>query len=241
MTRITLFVVLLAASSAAGAECAREDVEFFLSKGFTPAQITKLCDTDTAASAKPKYESFADEYVDRHDSEYQARLRIERDVFLRQSIEASNIHLSGGYLMYARKICVKEGVEKDQAFGLKACPVVNFRIKLAGLKVDKKEFKRRFLFGDPLIRVEGEIHRQVEEGAFSGIPNEYYRELLRNKLESGGETKIPLRSGTDFHFAVDSLKEIVNYETQRVEERAGGGQTGPHDLDEMDEALNSDS
>ena len=240
--RLPLLSCLLCAAAQAQAECAREDVQFYLDKGFTQEQVTKLC-APAAAPARPassRYQAYADEYVDREDTEYTARLRIEREVFLRNSIEATDIRVNDGHLHYTRENCVSEGVEKDRAFGLKACPEVQFRIRLAGLEIDEEEHKRRFLFGLPLIQVTSRIERHALPGGFDHIPNEYHRELLRAKLERGPTTGIPLRRGTDFRFARTALQDIVDFETRRAEQRAEepGGPAADDPLAGVDELLN---
>ena len=241
--RFPLLSCLLCVAAQAQAECAREDVQFYLDKGFTQEQVTKLCAPAAAAPARPaakRYRAYADEYVDREDTEYTARLRIEREVFLRNSIEATDIRVNDGHLHYTRENCVSEGVEKDRAFGLKACPEVQFRIRLAELEIDAEEHKRRFLFGLPLIRVTGRIERRALPGGFDHIPNEYNRKLLRAKLERGPTTKIPLRRGVDFHFARTALQDIVDFETRRAERRAKepGGPAADDPLAGVDELLN---
>ncbi len=214
------------------AECAREDVQFYLERGFTPEQITQLCSATPKSSGSKQYQSYADEYVDRHDHEYQQRIRLEQEVALRGAIEGSDIRLRNGYLSYIRKQCVSEGVEKDRAFGLKSCPKVRYRIKLAGLEIDEKEYKKRFLYGQRMVRVIGQIIREPMPDAFADIPDEYWRDQLRKKLETGNSTKIPLRTGVDFHFVRNALVDIVAFETRRADR--GSEDT----LDDLGEVLN---
>ena len=136
---------------------------------------------------------------------------------------------------------MSEGVEKDRAFGLKSCPNVRYRIKLAGLEVDPNEHKRRFLFGQRLIQVTGQIDREPLPDAFANIPDDYWKDVLRKKLETGDTTKIPLRSGIDFHFARSALADMVAFETERAQqlaktrERISEGGSG---LDGLGDALN---
>ena len=216
----TVAFLLLFSAPLAWAECSRDDIQFYLDKGFTTEQVTLLC-SKPAGEGKKKYRAYTEEYVDRQDQEYQSRMRVEREAALRNSIQAIDIRLERGYLYYVRPQCVSEGVEKDRAFGLKSCPNIRYRIKLAGLKVDEKEHKKRFLFGQKMVQVTGQIKRQEMPGAFADIPDEYWRNVLRKRLEKGNTTKIPLRDGVDFHFARGALKDIAEFETERAQQLAG--------------------
>ncbi|MDE0302254.1 MAG: hypothetical protein OXJ38_03480 [Gammaproteobacteria bacterium] len=236
----TVAFLLLFSTPLAWAECSRDDIQFYLDKGFTTEQVTSLC-SEPAGEKKKKYRAYTDEYVDRSDQEYQARMRVEREAALRNAIEATDIRLERGYLYYVRPQCVSEGVEKDRAFGLKSCPNIRYRIKLAGLKVDEKEHKKRFLFGQKMVRVTGQIKRQEMPGAFADIPDEYWRNVLRKRLEKGNSTKIPLRDGVDFHFARNALRDMVGFETERAQQLAGHRSGAEEDgvFDDLGEMLES--
>lgn len=240
--RIPLLSCLLCAAAQAQAECAREDVQFYLDRGFTQEQVTKLC-APAAAPARPaaqRYRAYADEYVDRQSEEYTARMRLEHEVSLRNSIEAAGVRVGDGHLHYIHKDCVSEGNQVNRDILLEACPEVQFRIRLAGLAVDEEEHRRRFLFGQPLIRVTGAIERSPLPGGFDHIPDEYHRRLLRAKLERGPTTRIPLRRGVDFRFARAALQDIVDFETRRAGRRAEepGGAAADDPLAGVDELLN---
>ena len=64
------------------AKCSKEDINYYLEKGFSPDQITSLCSDEVTLSNKKKeaYKSFSDEYADEQDEEYIRRMRIERKV-----------------------------------------------------------------------------------------------------------------------------------------------------------------
>ena len=228
---------LLSFAPLAWAECSRDDVQFYLSKGFTTEQVTLLC-SNQEGEEKKQYRAYTDEYVDQHNREYEARMRVEREIALRTAIEGTDIRLQQGHLHYTRQQCVSEGVEKDHIFGLKSCPHIRYRIKLAGLLIDSKEYKKRLLFGQRRIRVEGEIERALLPDAFSNIPDKYWQDVLRKKLETGDETKIPLREGVDFYFARSALEEMVTFETGRAQRLADlkgetGGESALGDLGEV--------
>ena len=240
--RFPLLSCLLCAAAQAQAECAREDVQFYLDKGFTQEQVTKLCAPAGRPAPPPssRYRAYADEYVDRRSEEYTARMRLEHEVTLRNSIEAAGVRVDDGHLHYIHKDCVSEGNQVNRDILLEACPEVQFRIRLAGLAIDEEEHRRRFWFGPPRIRVSGRIERRPLPGGFDHIPDEYHRELLRAKLERGPTTGIPLRRGTDFRFARTALRDIVDFETRRAERRAQepGGPAADDPLAGVDELLN---
>lgn len=211
--------------SEAQAGCTRDDVQFYLDRGFTTEQVTQLC--GTAKPAQPsgsKYRAYTDEYVDREDESYQVRVRAEREVFLRSSIAAGGVALRGGNLFYTREICVAEGNESEREVRRRACPQIRFRIRLADLEINPDPKRRRLLFGQNQIEVTGNIQRTELPGSFSEIPDLYWQDILRAKLEKGPTTRIPLRSGVDFQFAYDALRDMVAFEADRVGVRRAGAE-----------------
>ena len=78
---------MLVSSSSA---CDKNDIDYYLEKGFTHDQVTKMCSasTKTKIENKRSYKSFSEDYVDKQDKDYIKRMRIERQVFLKSSIAA---------------------------------------------------------------------------------------------------------------------------------------------------------
>ena len=220
MKRLAIFLPLLLGVPLAQAECSRDDVQFYMEKGFTTEQIAQLCSAAPKREKKDRYQSYSDEYVDRRSAEYELRMRLEREAALRSAIDGTDIRLDQGHLSYIRKQCVSEGADPDIRTRLKSCPRVRYRIKLAGLAVDPSEYKKRVLFGRILVQVTGEIDREPLPDAFSDIQEEYWRDVLREKLETGDTTRIPLRQGIDFHFARGALEDVVAFETERAHQLA---------------------
>ena len=65
------------------ATCNKEDINYYLEKGFTTEQVTALCSQNIKANNKIDeiYKSFGDEYADEKDEEYIKKMRVERQVF----------------------------------------------------------------------------------------------------------------------------------------------------------------
>ena len=87
---------MLIAHGTAAAKCNKEDINYYLEKGFTTEQVTALCSENISTSKKTEeiYRSFSDEYADEQDEEYIRKMRIERQVFFKSALGAQNIKLS---------------------------------------------------------------------------------------------------------------------------------------------------
>ena len=68
------------------ASCSKEDIDYYLKKGFSTEQVTALCSRDDFSNVKEDvYKSYGDEYADEQDAEYLRKMRIERQVFFKSS------------------------------------------------------------------------------------------------------------------------------------------------------------
>ena len=55
------------------AKCSKEDVDYYLEKGFTTEQVAAMCSEEIISSIDLKndvYKTFSDEYADEQDEEY---------------------------------------------------------------------------------------------------------------------------------------------------------------------------
>jgi hypothetical protein len=51
-------------------KCSKEDINYYLEKGFTPDQVTALCSENIRVTKQYDIKSFSDEYADEQDEEY---------------------------------------------------------------------------------------------------------------------------------------------------------------------------
>ena len=67
-----ILLILAILSNSVFAECKKEDITYYLDKGFTHEQITKLCSDELSSKSanSSSYTSFKDEYIDKTDLEY---------------------------------------------------------------------------------------------------------------------------------------------------------------------------
>jgi len=175
--------------------CSRDDVEFYLKKGFSPDQITRLCDT-ASTTQNTKSTTINSSPVASNKSE----------LFLREAIKGHNILLTNDFLSYTLKVCFHYGEEDQYGFSPKACPNVRFKIALKNLEVKEPGNKYLFLNSDE-IEVTGSISQKVINGLDKY--NAEDKKLILKTLESGNKTTIPVRDDISLEKVFEVLKKIA--------------------------------
>lgn len=186
------------------AECARDDIDYYLSKGFTPDQITAIC-TKPTSDAQPA-ESFSHEQKPEPAlNASQQPTALEKDEqFLKDAIDGRNILLTNDSLQYTLKTCFRYGEEDQYGFAPKACPIVRFVISLNGLEVIRSG-KKYIFFGDHEIEVKSrKITREITGGLEEHKPEE--QQQIQKHLESGNETIIPIRDDV----SPENIKQVLS-------------------------------
>ena len=83
--KFLLLVVCILLNNNVYAECKKEDVDYYLEKGFTTEQVTALCSGDVKTTPKKQeYKTFSDEYADEQDAEYVKKCVSNDKYFLSQ-------------------------------------------------------------------------------------------------------------------------------------------------------------
>lgn len=183
----------------AEAACSREDVEFYLSRGFTTSQITTICgeagsENNKALPSRPASPPAQQQVLANSD-----------ELFLMEAIKARNVLLTQDALSYTLEVCIQYGEEDLYGFAPTACPIVRFKIAFSGLEV--KQPKSRFFFKPDKIEVKGTIQREVLEGLEKYSPEE--QRLILKNLESGDETAIPVRDDIAIDQIFQKLDELA--------------------------------
>ena len=191
-------LVFMMLSSQANAACSRDDVNFYLDKGFSTDQIASMCSESSApVSETPKSEQ--------QNSEQQPVSPAADDnvLFLNRAIKAQKINLSSDSLSYTQnKMCMEYGEEDLFGFTPKVCPDVIFTIALKGLEVLDTGKKYGF-YGTPEVRVKSTIKREIIGELKDKKPEE--RELILEVFEKGDETAIPIRDD----FSLEQVKQVL--------------------------------
>jgi len=186
-------------SSQVSAVCSRDDVNFYLDKGFSTDQIAAMCsEPSTPASDAQQPES------QNNEQDPASAAKDDNALFLQRAIKAQKINLSSDSLSYTQeKMCMEYGEEDLFGFTPKVCPDVTFTIALKGLVVLDTGKKYGF-YGTPEVRVKSSVIKRVIIGELKNKKPEE-RELILEKFEKGFETAIPIRDD----FSLDQVKQVL--------------------------------
>tara|TARA_B100000900_G_scaffold392734_1_gene388502 strand:+ start:757 stop:1665 length:909 start_codon:yes stop_codon:yes gene_type:complete len=240
--KLILLSLVILSSKNSIANCSKEDIDYYLKKGFTTDQVTALCSRDDLSSIKEDvYKSYRDEYADEQDEEYLRRMRIERQVFFKSSLGAQNVNIIRDKLTFIVYECAKEGLAKPGSdFNKKGCAEVLTTVKLSEVEVIEKEFKEKVFFGNRQILIKGNVKSKIV-GGMEDL-NQYDADVLKKKIigrlsKNKGQFLVPIKKGLNFTYALNTFKEIVAFHKdienrKRGTNNLGGGLT----FDEKNEA-----
>ena len=196
---------LISLSHNAYAACSRDDVDYYLSKGFSTDQITTLCGTASTNQTPSQTIISNKASVIPNKTSEQPTPTNATEQFLKEAIKGRNIVLTKDTLNYTLKVCIEYGEEDQYGFAPKACPNVRFNVTLKDLEI--KEPVKRLFFSLDEIEVKGSITRKVINGL-----EKYKAEdqtLILNKLESGNKTMIPVRDDISIDRMFHTLEQLT--------------------------------
>ena len=196
---IILFLGLMSVSEYASAGCNKEDIQFYLDKGFTQEQITQLCSATGSSNNEPDYTPYQQQVIIYKEGGEAPGLK---DGLTKEEREAVNTIKAGGKISklqvtpqtisYSGKVCVisASSPEVDQRY--KDCIDVDFVVQREDLIVSSSG-KKLLLFGNPYVQLEGIIDAKPKR-AWKDYPIEVRRDLQRNFewQENGKKTKFPV-------------------------------------------------
>lgn len=201
----------LASSSYAG--CDPEDVQFYLDRGFSQEQITKICSVDT--SDIPEYTPY-EPSVTVIERAPRREIRRGRDTHAQETgmdlggftdreraavetlvsgADVIGLMVNEDSVQYTKQACLEVREDPDFPQHLKLCPEVDYHILRAGLGVGKhgREFG---LFGKATVTIEGRIQRFPQQD-FAEYPRKYQQKLKPHFNWQGRSTstRIAIRGG----------------------------------------------
>jgi hypothetical protein len=191
-------LVLMMINSQVNAACSRDDITFYLDKGFSTDQISAMCSEPTTSVSDTSQSEV------QNNKQYSASTVVDDNaLFLNRAIKAQEIKLSSDALRYTQKVCIEYGEEDLFGFSPKVCPDITYIISLAGLEVLDTGKKYGF-YGTKEVRVKSsEIKREIIGELKDKKPEE--RELILEVFEKGEETAIPVRDD----FSLDKVKQVL--------------------------------
>ena len=208
-SRAALLLAACLFCASAQAECSREDVDYYLAKGFTHEQVAALCGGGVSRERNEGYQGYEDP-VERRSQEEEARRRREEEIyFLKSALNAWDVELTPKKLEYTRKFCLAAGKTPEVEGRTRVCPDVRYRIYFKGLEV--LGFERKYwVLGRREIEVKGNVKRKMLHDL-----REYSSDLRRELLGAyrhatrKGATFIPVRRDVPIYRVVDILRKYA--------------------------------
>lgn len=204
ISRIVLTVISASAfylpTAASANSCSRADVDFYLQRGFTTDQVTRLCSTTVA----PQAQYSAPVYAPANPQNLKMR---DDQTFLSTALDARNVNLSKDGLTYTAEECaIKENHPIHRDLDEEVCIKSNVDIKFAGLKIIDSQQGFLMLRESNLV-VQGDVSREYTN--FNRIRRQdrsLVKELLPNKPNT---LKIKARRGMDPQLIADRLRPYI--------------------------------
>ena len=194
-------------------QCDQETVQFYLEKGFTQEQITKLCSSSTTSA--PKYEPYQKPvviYQEAGTRPGQSAEERKAEKEIKGSIAGRSVEVLEDSINYIRAVCLVAGNNKEVDQRGKKCVDVAYSIARKDLRV--LESGRGFLlFGDiELEVVSSEIKRKtVTADPWNAFPPDVRFAFKRKfeQQEQGNKTTIPIRTTASAGQVVNALKTLA--------------------------------
>lgn len=195
----TLSMLSVFSSSTAFANsCSKSDIDYYLQRGFTNAQVVQLCAGPAAAqNTGQQTQTYQAPAAQTQQSQQQNQIR-EDESYLSAALDASAVNITNQSLTIQPRECIEYGSSKggQAASDLAATICVNTKVKVnfSGMTIGKTS-RGFFLVKDPTVSVRGNIQRE-----FVGI-----KDLRRQDREAILETlsrnpkvvKIKIRRGIE--------------------------------------------
>ena len=166
-------------------KCDKEDITFYLEKGFTQEQITQLC--TVSETEVPDYKPYQQQVII-YSSEQELggpdeikngltreeRLAVKH---LKQGADVLGLTVDQDSIRYNIRTCLASQVSKEYSQRFETCFEVSYDIARSGLSVAASG-KKFLFFGQQAIQVKGNIKRQSKVN-FDDYPAQYRKQLKR--------------------------------------------------------------
>ncbi len=163
--------------------CNKEDIQFYLDKGFSQEQITQLCAESSSGSDTPDYQPYQQKVII-YSTEEAPGIKDGFTLEERKAIKAlelgadvRNLTVDQDNIKFLSKIClmVQEGKEYDQRY--RTCPEIDVVVNRVGLSASASG-KKFGLFGNRVLQIQGDIKRTLTRGE-DQFPAKFRQKLVQ--------------------------------------------------------------
>ena len=211
---VLIYLSLLLLPQSIWGACDPATIEFYLEKGFTQEQITKLC-SHSANNKTPQYQPYQKPVVIYQEGGHKPGVSAEERKAIQElkgSIAGRSVDVSDTSISYIRPVCLLAGNSKDVDKRGKKCVDVAYSIARKDLRVTESG-RGLLLFGNiELEVVSSDIKRKtvVANPWDSFAPDVRFAFERKFKAkEQGNKTTIPIRKSASTGLVVTALKTIA--------------------------------
>ncbi len=205
LSRLLLLIMststLLISGPSFANSCSRADVDFYLQRGFTTDQVTRLC-SSTAVAPQAQYPNQG--YAPANPQSLKMR---DDQTFLSTALDARNVKLTKDGLSYSAEECdVYEHHPIRREMDEEVCVKSNVNIKFAGLKIVDSQ-KGFLMLRDSNLVVQGDISREYTNFDRIRRQDRYLvKKLMPNKPKT---LKIKARRGMDPGIIAERIRPYI--------------------------------
>jgi len=206
-------------STALHAECSRDDIQFYLDKGFTQEQVTQLCSAArSSGESAPDYTPYQQKVIIYKDGGGEPKgrkdgLTKEERVAvgtIKAGGEISKLKVTPETISYTAKTCVVSANTPDVNQRYKDCIDVDFIVQREDLIVSSSG-KKLLLFGNNYVLLEGVIDAKPKR-PWEDYPLDIRRSLQRNFewKENGKKSAFPVAGDYSVTRLVNAFRTLAD-------------------------------
>lgn len=208
LLKLSVGLVLLMSFNA-WSQCARDDVEFYLTQGFSQEQIVELCSNSLAQSEQ---QSTAHQPEVANNLTATSRLSFDPIKTLISGIDARAITLTDLHIRYIGELCLRAGQSPEVNQRANKCIETEFLIAKNNLKVEKIK-TGLFAFGQKSIEISSQqIDRKLLEKTPWSTFSPEIRALMKRQYQASAKSNrlsIPIKEDANAQEVAKALRNIA--------------------------------
>jgi hypothetical protein len=216
ITTISLIAFHFFTATTLYATCTKEDIQFYLDKGFTQDQITQLCSVNSGGDSTPNYQPYQQQVIIYRDGGGEEPGI--KDGLTKEEREAVNIIKAGGdisklqvtpqTISYTGKTCIISVSSPNVDDRYKDCIDVDFVIQRKDLAVSASG--KKLLIGSDYVILEGTIDAKPKR-SWDEFPPDKRKALQRNFewKENGKKTTFPILGDYSVTKVVNAFRTLA--------------------------------